>query len=162
MIDFVVPMMIRNWISEMFMRKSIEEDETVLEKTFASDLIKVIGTLIILALQVYPKEEGLGKYLLGMKLVDEKGADADYGMVVLRGAIKYLYLIVPILDLLYDWFKLYFILILKGIINVVSWGNLLVGFVLLLATDRFSWEHLTHLFVVEKTEKQGNELFVAG
>ena len=74
----------------------------VLKHTVASRLIMILSNVVRLILQVYPKNGGFSKYLLGMKVVDEKGGDLDYGRLVLRSVIKYLAPIIEsIISLLY-------------------------------------------------------------
>ena len=86
------PYLVLMMISSLFKKEGdlTHKNRTVRGKfpTWQSELVELIGVLIIIALQVYPKQEGFGKYLAEMKLVDEKGAVPAHGKVVLRAFIK--------------------------------------------------------------------------
>ena len=116
-------------------------------------------------LDVFPKSGGLGNYLLGMKLVDEKGADADYARVVLRAVIKHLPWSIFFMPRKQaknrNWIKGKYSQALNGVAALIFVFNNLVALITMF-TGRFHWDSLTGLYVGMKPEKHGKELFVAG
>ncbi len=127
--------------------RSQTSDEPAMKTDFLvkpAAFIILTAQLIRIAWNIYPKSGGVGKYLLGMKVVDEKGADADYGKVVFRAIIENLP--TGIFYLIATLTKSSSI----GAIGVsIACTDIFLSFITMF-TGRFYWDRITRTYVVLK------------
>ncbi len=119
----------------------VNEDETLTTKGV---IVSILAGVLPIVMDIYPKSGGVGKYVLGMKLVDEKGADANYGKVVLRSLIKnFPFFLLKDFGTLIDS---------PLIVQMGTYGYQFQGVVTLitLLTGRFHWDRITGTYVVLK------------
>ena len=117
------------------------------ENFFTIFIAILVFQVTSIALELYPKSGGLGKYLLGVKLVDEKGADANYGRLALRAVIKYLpWSLIPVIGLQLETIDSGFLTVQVGF--AICMINYLASLITMF-TGRFHWNIWARLLVVE-------------